>query len=67
MPGVGGVGQHLAAQEGFYAAFVEQGDLLGVAQFGIGFVLDYGGLAANGGGEQAVERGGLRVPARESC
>ena len=39
-PGIGRVGQHLAADEGLDAAVFEQRNLLGVAQIGVGLVFD---------------------------
>ena len=47
VPGVGGVGQHLAPQEGLDAALFQERDLLGVAQVGVGLVLDHGGFAVD--------------------
>ena len=58
-PRVGRVGQHLAADEGFDAAVFQQRHLLGVAQVGVGLVLDDGGLAVHGRLEQAAQRVGL--------
>ena len=46
-PGVGRVGQHFAADEGFDAALFQQRHLLGVAQVGVGFVFDDAGLAVD--------------------
>ena len=39
-PGIGRVGQHLAADEGLDAAVFQQRNLLGVAQIGVGLVFD---------------------------
>ena len=39
-PRIGRVGQHLAADEGFDAAFFQEWYLLGVAQVRVGLVLD---------------------------
>ena len=47
-PRIGRVGQHLAADEGLDAALFQQRHLLGVAQVGVGLVLDDGGLAVHG-------------------
>ena len=58
-PRVGRVGQHLAADEGLDAALFQQRHLLGVAQVGVGLVLDDGGLAVHGRLEQAAQRVGL--------
>ena len=45
VPGVGSVGQNLAAQEGFDAALFQQRHLLRVAKVRVRLVLDDGGLA----------------------
>ena len=58
-PGVGRVGQDFAADEGFDAAFLQQGNLLEVAEFAIGLVFDDAGLAADLGLEQAAQGVGL--------
>jgi hypothetical protein len=58
-PGVRRVGQHLAADEGFDAAFLQQRHLLGVAQVGVGFVLDDAGFAGDVGVVQAAQRVGV--------
>ena len=58
IPGIGGVGQNLASEEGLDAAIFGERDLLGVAQVGVGLVLDHGGLAIDGGLEQAAQRVG---------
>ena len=41
-PGVSRIGEHFAIKKGFNAAGFEKWDLFGVAQFGVGFVLDQG-------------------------
>ena len=46
-PGVGRVGQDFAADEGFDAAFLQQRDLLEVAQLAVGLVFDDAGLAVD--------------------
>ncbi|GEM_PF-4459574 len=56
VPGIGGMRQHLATQESLDAAFLQQGDLLGVTQVRVALVLDHRGLAADRGLEQAAER-----------
>ena len=61
VPGVWGVGQNLAAQECFDAAFLHQRHLLRIAQVGIRLVLDDGGLTVYGGGEQALQWVGFRT------
>ena len=53
--------QHLAAEEGLDAALLEQRHLLGVAQVGVGLVLDDGGLAVDRRREQAAQRVGGRA------
>jgi len=58
-PGVGRVGQDFAADEGFDAAFLQQRDLLEVAEFGVGLVFHDAGLAADLGLEQAAQGVGL--------
>ena len=59
VPSVGGVGEDLAAEEGFDAAVFKERHLLGVAEVGVGLVLDDGGPAVDGGGEEAAQRIGL--------
>ena len=54
-PGIGGVGQHLALQEGLDATLLQQGDLLAVTQVGVGFVLHHAGLAADLQRKQAAQ------------
>ena len=51
VPGVGGVWEDLALQEGLNATGLGQRDLLGVAQVAVGFVFDYGGGAVDRGFE----------------
>ena len=51
VPGVGGVREDFALQEGLNAAGLGQRDLLGVAQVRVGFVLDYGGGSVDRGFE----------------
>ena len=55
VPGVGGVGQSLAPQEGVDAAGLLQRDLLGIAQVGVRLVLHHGGPAVDGGREPAAQ------------
>ena len=62
VPGIGCVGQHLAAQERLDATFFQQRHLLGVAQVGVGLVFDHGRLAVDGRLEQTVQRVGLDLP-----
>ncbi len=59
VPGVRGVRQDLAAQEGIDAAFVKQRYLLGIPQVGVRLVFDDGRLALNDGGTKTVEGAGL--------
>ena len=58
-PGVGRVGQDFAADEGFNPAFLQQRDLLEVAEFAIGLVFDDAGLDVDLGLEQTVQGIGL--------
>ena len=53
------MGQHLAAEEGLDAAVFQQRHLLGVAQVGVGLVLDDARLAVDRRREQAAQRVGL--------
>ena len=59
VPCVGRVGQHLSAEEGLDAAFFQERHLLGVAEVGVGLVLDDGGPAVDGGGEEAAQGVGV--------
>ena len=61
VPCVGRVGQDLASQERLDAALLEERDLLGVAEVGVGLVLDDGGPAADIGRVQAAQRVTLDV------
>jgi len=45
VPGVGGVGEDFAAEEGGDAAWLQEWDLFAIAQVGVGFVFDCGGPA----------------------
>lgn len=58
-PGIRGVRQHLAVDEGLDAAFFQEGDLLGVVQVAVGFVFDDAGLTVDSGFVEAVEGNGL--------
>ncbi len=55
-PGVGGVGQHFAPEEGVDAARLQQRNLLRVAPLRVGFILHHARPAADGGREQAAQR-----------
>ena len=55
-PGVGRVGQDFTSNESFDATFLEQRDLLEVAQFAVGLVFEEAGLAGDGGFVKAVQR-----------
>ena len=58
-PRVRCVGQDFAPDEGFDAAFLQQRNLLEVAEFGVGLVFHDAGLAADLGLEQAAQGVGL--------
>src|SRR5207244_5912661 len=58
-PGVRGVGQHLAADEGLDAAILKDRHLLGIAEFRVRLVLDNAVLTVDGGLEQTPEWIGL--------
>ena len=62
VPCVGGVGEDLASDEGLDAALLEERDLLGVAEVGVGLVLDDGGRALDCCGKETADGIGLRVP-----
>ena len=49
VPGVRGVGEHLALEEGLDAAVFQERYLLGIPQVRVGLVLDDGLLAVDGG------------------
>jgi hypothetical protein len=61
-PGVGRVGQHLAADEGLDAAFFEQRHLLGVAQVGVGLVFDDAGLPSTVASNRPRSGSALALP-----
>lgn len=52
VPGVGGVGQDLAFEEGLDAALFQERDLFGVAQVAVGLVFDYRRPAFDNRGEK---------------
>ena len=61
VPRIRCIGQHLSAQETLNAAFFKQRHLLGVAQFGVVFVLDDAMPAVHGGFNPIADRVGIYV------
>src|SRR5690606_33774643 len=61
VPGVRSIWQDLTAQKGIDPTLLEERYLLGVAQVGVGLVLDDSGLAADPGLEESAQRIGRRA------